>query len=57
MFQKTSGGGKVHGKKEEGGLSKLFVENFCLTVPEHFVEEPFSLSIVPGIENIYASEG
>ena len=30
---------------------------FCLTVPKIFVGEPFSVSIISGIEKIYASEG
>ena len=36
-------------------LSKLF----CLTVPKNFdfVGEPFSVSLISGIEKIYASKG
>ena len=30
---------------------------FCLTVPKIFVGEPFSVSLISGIENFYASEG
>ena len=30
---------------------------FCLTVPKNFVGEPFSVSLILGIENFYASEG
>ena len=30
---------------------------FCLTVPKNFVGEPFSVSMISGIENFYASEG
>ena len=30
---------------------------FCLTVPKNFVEEPFSVSLVPGIEKFSASQG
>ena len=30
---------------------------FCLTVPKNFVEEPFSVSLISGVENFYASEG
>ena len=30
---------------------------FCLTVPKDFVEEPFSVSLISGIENFHASEG
>ena len=29
---------------------------FCLTVPKHFVGEPFSVSLISGIERFYASE-
>ena len=28
----------------------------CLTVPKNFVGEPFSLSLISGIEKVYASE-
>ena len=30
---------------------------FCLTVPKSFVGEPFSVSLISGIEKFYASEG
>ena len=30
---------------------------FCLTVPKNFVGEPFSVSLISGIEKICASEG
>ena len=30
---------------------------FCLTVPKKFVDEPFSVSLISGIEKFYASEG
>ena len=30
---------------------------FCLTVPKIFVGESFSVSLISGIEKIYASEG
>ena len=44
-------------EKGGGGVSKCSVEIFCcLNVPNYFVEEPFSLSLVSGIEKIYASE-
>ena len=29
---------------------------YCLTVPKNFVGEPFSVSLVSGIERFYASE-
>ena len=45
-------------KKGEGGVRIISVENFfCLEVPKKFVEESFSLSLISGIEKIYASEG
>ena len=31
--------------------------NFCLTVPKKFVGEPFSVSLISGIEKVYASDG
>ena len=40
-----------------GGINKIVFENFCLTVPKNFVVEPFSPSLISGIEKIYASEG
>ena len=30
---------------------------FCLTVPKNFLGEPFSVSLISGIEKFYASEG
>ena len=30
---------------------------FCLTVPKNFVGEPFSVSLISGVEKICASEG
>ena len=30
---------------------------FCLTVPQNFVPDPFSVSLFSGIENLYALEG
>ena len=40
-----------------GGVSKISLENFCLKVPEKFAGEPFSVSLVSGIEIFSASEG
>ena len=55
MSQKNSGSEKVYVK--EGGVLKTFsVEKFCLTVPKKVVGEPFSFSISPRIERIYASQ-
>ena len=30
---------------------------FCLKVPKKFVREPFSVSLISGVEKFYASEG
>ena len=57
-FGKISGGEKVYGK-EGGGRSveKSRRKTFCLKLANHSIGEPFNLSLVSGIENIYASEG
>ena len=56
VFQKISGSQKVYGK-EGGGECQVFPsEVFCLTVPKIFVGEPFTVSLISGIENFYASE-
>ena len=39
--------------KYQGFPSKVF----CLTVPKKFIGEPFSVSLVSGVEKFYASEG
>ena len=55
VSQKKSGSEKVY--VTEGGVVKTFsVENICLTVPKKVVGEPFSFSISPRIERIYASQ-
>ena len=53
MFHKVSGIEKINGKEGGGGgreyndfLSKVF----CLLVPKNFVGEPFSVSLISGIE-------
>ena len=38
-------------------MSRFSVEIFCLTVPKNFVGEPFSVSLISGIEKFYGSEG
>ena len=43
--------------KREGEVSRFSFEIFCLTVPKKFVGEPFSVSLLSGIEKYYASEG
>ena len=45
-------------EKGEGGKYQDFPsKNFCLTVPRSFVREPFRVSLIWGVEKIYASEG
>ena len=40
------------------GSIKIFRRKlFCLTVPKNFVGEPFRVSLISGIEKLYASEG
>ena len=43
-------------RRGEGEYRKFPTKIFCLSFPKPFVGEPFSLSIVSGIEIIYASE-
>ena len=44
--------------KRGGGEYQDFPSKiFCLTVPKNFVGEPFSVSLISGIEQFYASEG
>ena len=40
-----------------GGSVKICGEKFCLTELKNFVGEPFSVTLIPGIEKIYSSEG
>ena len=55
VSQKNSGSEKVYVK--EGGVVKRFsVEKFCLTLPKKVVGEPFSFSLIPRIERLYASQ-
>ena len=39
--------------KRVGGVSRFSVELFCLTVPKNAVGEPFSLSLISGIEKVW----
>ena len=40
------------------GLCHIFPsKSFCLKVRKNFVEEPFSLSIISGIEKLHGSKG
>ena len=43
--------------KREREVSRFPSKKFCLTVPKNFVGEPFSVSLISGIEKFYASEG
>ena len=43
--------------KKWGEYQNFPSKTFCLTVPKNFVGEPFSVSLISGIENFYASEG
>ena len=56
MFQKNTGSEKFMDKKA-GEYQQFLSKIFCLTVPKNFVGEPFSVSLISGIEKIYASEG
>ena len=44
-------------KKEGGKIRNFPSKNYCFKLPKYFVGEPFTLSLVSGIENVYASEG
>ena len=44
-------------KRGGGGYQDFPSKFFCLTVPKIFVGEPFSVSLISGIEKFYASEG
>ena len=39
-----------------GGSVKIFRRNFLVSVPKTFVVQPFRVSLISGIEKIYASE-
>ena len=45
------------GLGKKGGVSRYSVEIFCFTVPNNFVGEPFSISLISGIEKFSTSEG
>ena len=45
VFQKISGGEKVYGWEGVGSIKIL-----CLAVPKKFAGEPFSVSLISGIE-------
>ena len=39
-----------------GEYHDFLPKEICLTVPKNFVKEPFSMSLISGIERFYASE-
>ena len=43
--------------KREREVSRFPSKKICLTVPRKFVGEPFSVSLISGIEKFHASEG
>ena len=43
--------------KRGGGYHDFPSKLFCLQVPKNFAGEPFSVSLISGIEKFYASEG
>ena len=48
-MDKRGGGGE---EKDQDFSSKFF----CLTVPKNLIGEPFSVSLISGIEKFYTSE-
>ena len=56
-FRKIPVAKKFMDKTGGGGYQDFPSKNFCLTVPKTFVGESFSVSLIPGIEKLYASEG
>ena len=56
VFQKKSGSENFSDKKGVGA-SGFSVQFFFITVPKNFIDEPFSVSLISGIEKLYASEG
>ena len=58
VFRKISESEKFYGKELGRGEYRKFPSIiFCLKMPKNFVGESFSLSLIPGIEKIIASEG
>ena len=56
-FRKFPVAKKFMDKNGGGEYQELPSKNFCLTVPKNFVKESFSVSLISGIEKIYAQEG
>ena len=57
LFFRKFPGAKKFMDKNGGGYQELSSKNFCLTVPKNFVRESFSVSLISGIEKVYALEG
>ena len=58
VFQKFAGSEKFYGKEMGRGEYRKFPSKvFCLKMQKTFVGESFSLSLISGIQKIYASEG
>ena len=58
VFQKNAGSEKFYGKAMGRVEYRKFPSKvFCLKMQKTFVGESFSLSLISGIENVYASEG
>ena len=45
---------KGGGRGREGASIKIFRRNIFVSVPKKFVGEPFSVSLISGIEKFYA---
>ena len=56
-FRKTPVAKKFMDKNGGGEYQELPSKHFCLTVPKNFLRESFSVSLISGIEKIYAQEG
>ena len=48
---------KFMGNRGGGEYQDFASKKFCLTMPKNLVGYPFRVSLISGIENIYASEG
>ena len=59
VFQKVSGSKKQKSLciRRRGKYQDFPLKVSCLKVPEHFVGQPFRVSLVSGIEKLYVSEG
>ena len=56
-FRKFPRAEKFMDQRRGGEYQAFPSEDFCLTVPINFVQEPFSVSLFSGIEKFYALEG